>query len=433
MSCQELKQKGNKYFSQNDYEKAVTLYTEALEQCPTENTIYSNRSIALIKLGRFEEALQDATKCIELDPKFARGYLRKCTVLNELGRFEEALEPAQEGYKLRGSDTISQNCISQWLVAIQAIFKEKVESTQNEIEFVFPDQCLVISDDYLTLVLNLLIARINYATTGVPVNLMTAHLFKIFQEFDRVLQLFGHSPSPYEEEWIHALWHASKIDPSSSMVPSSAVVTLLSKSEQLATWLHDEVDHILYPIVCPIISLAMMSVIGRVISLNCVSTEHHVVEVACRACIPFFEKPLSAPMYAEQHIAVYKEMFEAIATFSCIFSKQEVERFDKSIHKLESLLKQTPQCTRDTFEKAMVSIGLIRLRLNQNPGFDHISYASSHGKAVSRGSLEDVLSFVEAKEEALKAMLKYPLKDSLPEFVIEDAQSLLSCTSKSTN
>lgn len=175
-----------------------------------------------------------------------------------------------------------------------------------------------------------------------------------------------------------------------------------------------------------------MAVSVRFISLNCLAVDQHVVEVACRTCLPFFEKSLlSLPKYAEQHIAVYKELLEAMATSSSHFSRDEAQFMEESIAKLQLLLDKNPDCEHDIFEKAMVSIGLARNRLDQNPGFDHIPYGSDHGKAVSRRSVEEVLSFVKAKEEALKFVLQLPLKDPLPEFVVVDSQSLLSCTGES--
>lgn len=197
MSWQELKQRGNDHFARKDYEAALTLYDKALEQSPAEHTVYSNRSIAFFKLGKYENALQDAVKCIELEPTFARGYLRKCAVLNVLERYEEAMESAQEGYKLRGSDTISKTCVDQWLVAIQAMMKEKVKRFQH----MFPQQVLVISDEYLDLFLDILLARVN-SSAGVSIEFMAAYLSKTLKELDRVLQLFSHSPNPCGEEWV---------------------------------------------------------------------------------------------------------------------------------------------------------------------------------------------------------------------------------------
>ena len=424
MSWQELKQRGNDHFARKDYEAALTLYDKALEQSPAEHTVYSNRSIAFFKLGQYENALQDAVKCIELEPTFARGYLRKCAVLNVLERYEEAMESAQEGYKLRGSDTISKNCVDQWLVAIQAMMKEKVKRFQH----MFPQQVLVISDEYLDLFLDILLARVN-SSAGVSIEFMAAYLSKTLQELDRVLQLFSHSPNPCGEEWVMALCDASKLNPSSSKVPPEVVAAVLRISHQLATWLHEDVDHILYPILCPVMSLAIMAVCTRIFSLNYASIDQHVVEVTCRACLPFFEKSLlSAPTYAEQHIGVYKELLEAMGKFRHSFSKDEIQTIKESIRKLQHLLKHTPQCGSNILELALGSIRLVNYRLGQNPGFDFLPYAF---RPTSSGSIEEVLSFVETKEKVLISAINDVLQEGpLPEFVYNDTRSLLICTGK---
>ena len=425
-----LKEKGNECFSKQDFIGAVSFYTKAIDTCPTDHTLYSNRSISFSKQEKYKDALLDAEACIKLKANFARGYLRKCTALNGLGRYEEVLVLAQEGYKLKGSDVISQGCIAEWVLAIESIFKQKILDMQEEIGPFVPAECLVISDDYLTVLLNLVVARFNYSTTGVPKEMMIAYLFKIFQELDRMLQLFGHKPPSIGDEWINAVFNASKLDPTTSRVPSSEVAMLLGKSKELAMWLHNEVDHILYPLICPIICLAVIAITVRCISLNCISIDHHVVEVTTSACLVFFEKSLlSSPKYVGQHIGLYKELLEGIALSSHVFSEKEILSYKAYIVKLECLLKLNPECDREYFDKAMVSIGLIKLRLNEDPGFDHVSHGSGHGKAISRRPFEEILSFVNFKEEAVKDMLQIPLKEPLPFTALEDSQDLICCTS----
>ena len=41
-----------------DFEKAISLYTEAIKLDPANHILYSNRSAALIKLGQFSKALK---------------------------------------------------------------------------------------------------------------------------------------------------------------------------------------------------------------------------------------------------------------------------------------------------------------------------------------------------------------------------------------
>lgn len=55
-----------------DYTKAVLLYTDALQLDPTNHILYSNRSAAHLKMGHFQQALQDATKARDLNPKWPK-------------------------------------------------------------------------------------------------------------------------------------------------------------------------------------------------------------------------------------------------------------------------------------------------------------------------------------------------------------------------
>lgn len=66
-----------------DYTKAVVLYTDALQLDPTNHILYSNRSAAHLKMGQFQQALQDATKARDLNPKWPKVSLmfEKCTIL----------------------------------------------------------------------------------------------------------------------------------------------------------------------------------------------------------------------------------------------------------------------------------------------------------------------------------------------------------------
>lgn len=426
MSWKELKQKGNDHFTEQDYEGAVKFYTMALEQSSLEHTLYSNRSAAFSKLGCYQEALQDATKCVDLEPMFARGYLRKCVALNKLRRSKEAMEVAQEGYKLRGSDTISKNCVAEWLIAVQASLKEKIDSIQSEIDFEFPKGFTVISDDYLSLLVDVFDAYGN-STSEAPLEMILILLGKIWQEFDRVLQLFGHIPNPCGSEWAGTLCKALKIDPSSSKVPPEVVTLILKKSKQLLAWLHEEVDHILYPILRPVLCLAVMSMRVRFIYLNFLQIDQHAVEVGCRACLPLFEKSiLSVPEYAEQHIELYNELLPAIGSSITFLSKDELQFTESLVKNLQSLLEQNPQCDPDVKENAILSIGTIQCRLGLDPGFGDIPFKNV---LMSGCSIDEVLPFIETKMEPLKSLLNnVPADNQIPDSALRDSQVFLSCT-----
>lgn len=299
----EMKEKGNECIRQKMYQEAAGYYAAALKDSPSSHTVYSNRSLAYSKLGKFDLALEDANKCIELVPNFARGYLRRSVALTGLGEYELAMTAAEEGYKLRGSDAICHNCVTQWLEANEVLLKEKIEKCFREIgiqenQRIIPKGCRIISDDCLTIFLNILLCRLQFTTTGVEVDFVNSCVLKLFEELDRILQLFGHIASACSREWLAALRLVSKVNPSTSRVPQEIIATLLEKSIEFSIWLDTAVDHALYPIVSPIMSLAMIAVSARCISLNVLNSDQHVVQVICQACLPFFQKPvLSGPNY----------------------------------------------------------------------------------------------------------------------------------------
>lgn len=58
------KQKGNEYFAQKDFLKAIHHYTKSLELDPSSSIVYGNRSLCYIKLSKYKEAIEDSTKSI---------------------------------------------------------------------------------------------------------------------------------------------------------------------------------------------------------------------------------------------------------------------------------------------------------------------------------------------------------------------------------
>ncbi|XP_054281377.1 tetratricopeptide repeat protein 28 [Macrosteles quadrilineatus] len=80
-----------------DYAKAVALYSDALQLDPTNHILYSNRSAALVKMGQFTQALQDATRARELNPKWPKAYYRQGVALQCLGRHGDALAAFSSG------------------------------------------------------------------------------------------------------------------------------------------------------------------------------------------------------------------------------------------------------------------------------------------------------------------------------------------------
>ncbi|KAJ3603717.1 hypothetical protein NHX12_028458 [Muraenolepis orangiensis] len=65
-------QRSNEACRRGDFQAAARLYGEALRADPQNCILYSNRSAALLKLGRHRAALDDAEKARLLNPKWPK-------------------------------------------------------------------------------------------------------------------------------------------------------------------------------------------------------------------------------------------------------------------------------------------------------------------------------------------------------------------------
>lgn len=61
------------------------------------HVLYSNRSAAYAKAGKYEEALKDANKTIEINSTWPKGYSRKSAALSGMQKYTEALASYKKG------------------------------------------------------------------------------------------------------------------------------------------------------------------------------------------------------------------------------------------------------------------------------------------------------------------------------------------------
>eukprot|EP01090_Pellita_catalonica_P002413 TRINITY_DN119_c0_g2_i3.p1 TRINITY_DN119_c0_g2~~TRINITY_DN119_c0_g2_i3.p1 ORF type:complete len:258 (+),score=60.90 TRINITY_DN119_c0_g2_i3:73-846(+) len=102
--AQELKNKGNKFFSQKNYTEAIKWYTKAIAVDPNQAAFYSNRSAAYMGLNNPKDALKDAESCINAKPDWVKGHYRRALALMELERYSEAAKSFEKAVQLDPSN-----------------------------------------------------------------------------------------------------------------------------------------------------------------------------------------------------------------------------------------------------------------------------------------------------------------------------------------
>lgn len=90
------KNRGNKYYAEKKYQKAIEFYTKGISFYPTADpraaVLYSNRAACHANLHNYQAVVDDCTKALDADPKYSKALLRRATALEKLeGREVEAL------------------------------------------------------------------------------------------------------------------------------------------------------------------------------------------------------------------------------------------------------------------------------------------------------------------------------------------------------
>ncbi|CCF58669.1 hypothetical protein KAFR_0F00720 [Kazachstania africana CBS 2517] len=86
----ELKDKGNEYFKEKDYENALKFYDFALI-LKKDPVFYSNMSACYVSLNELDKVIEMSTKALELKPDYSKALLRRATANEQLENYSDAM------------------------------------------------------------------------------------------------------------------------------------------------------------------------------------------------------------------------------------------------------------------------------------------------------------------------------------------------------
>lgn len=125
-----LKNKGNEAVKQQKWQAAVDFFTQAVS-IDLRNAVYrSNRSGALLSMGKADEARSDAWLATRLDPKYAKGWARLGLAEFSLGNAKRAQDAHQRAVDLAGSEATPM--MKQGLIDAKAKIKADAEAINKE-------------------------------------------------------------------------------------------------------------------------------------------------------------------------------------------------------------------------------------------------------------------------------------------------------------
>ncbi|KAG7346191.1 peptidase C14 caspase catalytic subunit-like protein [Nitzschia inconspicua] len=98
--AEEAKQRGNEFFRQKDFAKAVAEYEEAVKRSPKDAAIRNNLAAALTKIMDFNGAKTQVEKALELDPKYVKAWTRKGDIEFAFKEYHKAMDSYKQGLEL---------------------------------------------------------------------------------------------------------------------------------------------------------------------------------------------------------------------------------------------------------------------------------------------------------------------------------------------
>ncbi|XP_046366795.1 hsp70-Hsp90 organizing protein 1-like [Haliotis rufescens] len=146
----ELKEQGNECVKKENYMEAIIHYTHAIKLDPSNHLIFSNRSLAFLKVQQYYLALDDAKQAIQLQPKWTKGYFRKGEVEFAVGNYNDAVMSYNKAMVLDATDVKVRDAISKTRSAMN---KERKANARLPWKFAAAGGgmglLIVIADQYL--------------------------------------------------------------------------------------------------------------------------------------------------------------------------------------------------------------------------------------------------------------------------------------------
>jgi DnaJ family protein C protein 7 len=133
----QLKNEGNEFFKQKEYDKAIDCYTKAINLNPMDPSYYANRAACWLGKKNYKKCIDDSNECLHIDQNFVKAHKRKGLAYYYLGDTKEAklclqraveLDPKDQSLKDELKDV---NRFEKLIESAQNL--EKVEDLQNAL------------------------------------------------------------------------------------------------------------------------------------------------------------------------------------------------------------------------------------------------------------------------------------------------------------
>ncbi|MGH0186123.1 UNVERIFIED_CONTAM: hypothetical protein FKN15_020803 [Acipenser sinensis] len=134
-----LREEGNCLFKNRDFQGALSCYTKALKLSDTQSecaVLHRNRAACYLKLEDYSKAESDASKALDSDPGDVKARFRRSQALQKLGRLDQAFKDIQRCAQLEPKNMTFQDSLRQLGAQIQDKVQQ-LSSTDARVQQMF--------------------------------------------------------------------------------------------------------------------------------------------------------------------------------------------------------------------------------------------------------------------------------------------------------
>ncbi|WIA15414.1 hypothetical protein OEZ85_002067 [Tetradesmus obliquus] len=122
--CERLKQEGNALYAQGEYDGALQLYWQAIDQAPEdaqERAVYlCNAAACYLKKQDWQLACEQCSAALKINGSYLKALVRRATALQELDDLEHALADAQKVVELDPGNAWAVKTVTKLTPEVQA-------------------------------------------------------------------------------------------------------------------------------------------------------------------------------------------------------------------------------------------------------------------------------------------------------------------------
>jgi tetratricopeptide (TPR) repeat protein len=109
LSLKDIILKGNEHIYKKEYSEAIRRYDKAIEIDPNNASAWTNKGLALAKIGKHNGAIECFDKALGIDPNNVLAWTNKGYVLHGLGKYKEAIEYYDKALQVDPNNVLALN------------------------------------------------------------------------------------------------------------------------------------------------------------------------------------------------------------------------------------------------------------------------------------------------------------------------------------